>query len=611
VNPLDLLRPPYEAIAAAAWIFAALVTVAVGAPYALWVCAVCFTLFMLRTHSFIKIVKFRLSISTSYLLAWSRPELDLIGKMGYEKNAVAIGIGYEWMGKHTALADALNSMEDNGLYWDINRLPKPLYSMFVPNGSVKAEEPRGYPWIAGLDENHIPALLSKATAGGHVIVPGTTGAGKTTLYKFLIPQLCQDPAATVVLIDPKNDKNLKAYMRESAQRAGKRFIALDLANLSDSIRFDPSKNWNTRAEFASRNTQNLASEGGGDSFVQFAWLTTDRIAAGLLYLGKKPSTRLIQQYIQRGVNDLLHGCLEKYLAVLLGANWENLLVPYLQTVKGEVDRLAGMVRCYEAESVKQGKFNEAIDGLMSTYRHDKEHYSKMILNYLPLLQMLASDEMGPIFSPDYDDITDKREIWDSFQVCDQNVALYIGTNSMSNKTVGSAVASMILGDFAATAGYIYNYRTPKPIYMILDESSEMVNNELIQILNKGRGAGFRVFFATQTFADFEARMGNKSKALQLLGNGNSVISFRLKDMTTASWVSDLFDETIVKRINTSVSQGTESEAHALEFRGSISRSEQRERLQRVPPYLLTNLPDCQFFASIGGKKIMGRVPIIN
>jgi conjugal transfer pilus assembly protein TraD len=82
-------------------------------------------------------------------------------------------------------------------------------------------------------------------------------------------------------------------------------------------------------------------------------------------------------------------------------------------------------------------------------------------------------------------------------------------------------------------------------------------------------------------------------------------------MTTASWVSDLFDETIVKRINTSVSQGTESEAHALEFRGSISRSEQRERLQRVPPYLLTNLPDCQFFASIGGKKIMGRVPIIN
>ncbi|MBP0533221.1 TraM recognition domain-containing protein, partial [Mycobacterium tuberculosis] len=77
---------------------------------------------------------------------------------------------------------------------------------------------------------------------------------------------------------------------------------------------------------------------------------------------------------------------------------------------------------------------------------------------------------------------------------------------------------------------IYNfYETPPDIVLLVDEVAEAINEQVIQILNKGRGAGFRSFVAFQSRSDLEAKLGSAAKMLQVLGNLNNQIILRLED----------------------------------------------------------------------------------
>jgi hypothetical protein len=77
-------------------------------------------------------------------------------------------------------------------------------------------------------------------------------------------------------------------------------------------------------------------------------------------------------------------------------------------------------------------------------------------------------------------------------------------------------------------GSIYNFYAEKPdVVLIIDEIAEAINEQVIQILNMGRGAGFKAFVAFQARADLEAKLGNAAKMLQVLGNLNNQINRNL------------------------------------------------------------------------------------
>jgi conjugal transfer pilus assembly protein TraD len=99
--------------------------------------------------------------------------------------------------------------------------------------------------------------------------------------------------------------------------------------------------------------------------------------------------------------------------------------------------------------------------------------------------------------------------------------------------VGSAMGSIFLSDLTAVASDRYNYGVNnRPVNIFVDEAAEVINDPFIQLLNKGRGAKLRLFVATQTFADFAARLGSKDKALQVLGNINNTFALRIVDGET-------------------------------------------------------------------------------
>jgi hypothetical protein len=53
-----------------------------------------------------------------------------------------------------------------------------------------------------------------------------------------------------------------------------------------------------------------------------------------------------------------------------------------------------------------------------------------------------------------------------------------------------------------------------------DEFNELMGDEFIPLINKGGGAGIQVTAYTQTLSDIEARIGNRAKAGQVIGNFN-------------------------------------------------------------------------------------------
>ena len=146
---------------------------------------------------------------------------------------------------------------------------------------------------------------------------------------------------------------------------------------------------------------------------------------------------------------------------------------------------------------------------------------------------------------------------------------------------------------------------------MVDEAAEAINEQLLQLLNKGRGAGFKAFVAYQTRSDFTAKLGNVAKMNQVLGNLNNQIVLRLEDIDTAQWFAEKAGTTAIRNLVISSSTSTGTEAHVGEFSGSVSRSAQLEKVPLIPHDLVMQLPNLQYFLRIsGGAVYQGRIPII-
>jgi len=188
--------------------------------------------------------------------------------------------------------------------------------------------------------------------------------------------------------------------------------------------------------------------------------------------------------------------------------------------------------------------------------------------------------------------------------------LYMGLDSLSDPMVGSALGSLALADLASTAGEIYNHRLPVPVNIFVDEAAEVINDQLIQLLNKGRGAGINLFIATQTIADFKARMGDESKAMQVLANANNIISLRVLDTDTQEFIAKKLPMTRYKYV-------MRTQGNSAGEGGVITGGNQGERLMEeegelFPSALLGNLPDLEYLAIFAGGDVRkGRLPILN
>ena len=499
-----------------------------------------------------------------------------------------LGWGFDWSSDHAQLALDL-----------IRAGPHRL----VPGDA----DTLGAHWLHGLAEREPPVWLPIAHSAGHILIVGTTGAGKTRLLDLLVTQAVLRGEA-VVILDPKGDAELQAAARRACGDQPGRFVSFHPAFPARSHRLDPLHSFNRATELASRIAAILPSETGNDPFKNFSQMALSHVIGGVLAAGERPNLLMLRRYLEGGVEALVERVLRAYLKTH-APNWDPDHSRTLAKAQDTSARARALVRLYQ-EQLRPSRPSTVIDGLVSLFEHDKVHFSKMVASLFPLLNMLTAGELGPLLSPDSDDPQDPRPITAMARILDRAQVAYIGLDSLSDTLVGSAIGSILIADLAAVAGDRYNYTPqPPPVNVFIDEAAEIVNDPLIQLLNKGRGAGLRLTIATQTFADFAARTGSEAKARQLLANLNTLIALRVLDAETQEYVTASLPKTRLKTLMRT--QATSTQRNPLEHSGNVGERLMEEEAELFQPALLGQLPNLHYIARLaGGRLVKGRLPIL-
>ena len=273
--------------------------------------------------------------------------------------------------------------------------------------------------------------------------------------------------------------------------------------------------------------------------------------------------------------------------------------------------------------VRENNLHDPIaDGLASILSNDRSYFEKLVSSLYPLLEKLTTGKTAGILSPQYDDPDDPRPIFDWMSAIERGAVVYVGLDSLSDYEVAGTVGNAMFADLTSIAGQIYKFdqgfglstAPPKRKLSIhADEFNELIGDEFIPLLNKAGGAGFQVTVYTQTWADVEARIGDKAKASQIGGNLNTLVMLRVKNKETAEILTNqLPDVQLVTSIQASAVTDSSDDREVLSF---TTRNEDRISTQESPmlaPADLVQLPKGQAFALIeGGQLYKIRLPLFD
>lgn len=526
---------------------------------------------------------------------------------GRRVESIWFGVGYAWKPAHAQRLHELTRMD-----WAPLVVPTIFRRLFTADPGLP-DTAAGLSLIhgVGLSEGERPIVRPLSSLGGGTLIVGTTQCGKGVMLTNLITQAILR-GDVVIVMDPKSSSRLKDAVVQATRAAGRGDpLEFHPAFPDRGIRLDPLGSFSRPTELASRVAAVMPSDTSG-AFTSFAWSAVNVAVMGMLYVGERPTLLKLALTIESGVDDLLGRAIVKHLSEVM-ANWRERMPPLNPTMRGpspDTDpELLRLVRLWERE-VGPAHPEPVIRELLQVFKHNREHYGKITASLQPILTMLTAGSLGKSLSPDRDDPMDPRPIMTLERIVRDGGVLYLGLDALPDATVASALGSILLADLTALAGKRYNTgETGDTVSLFVDETANVINQPMIELLNKGLEAGVNVTAAMQTVADLAARLGDRDRAAMALGNLNNLIVLRTKDQVTQNFVAEVFGKTQVAGQEASFS--TSSSGVLPGFQASVTRRMTHAEGDLVPIELLGKLPNLEFFASLsGGKLYKGRVPIM-
>lgn len=566
-------------------------------------------------------------------LPWSRKRLYL-------------GKGFSWSQTHTQrLLGARDPMNDKYVKptpfykwarrfeldhensgWPFNRICHLLGKNAWWNPASPLPQVGGDTLIHGVEPDEEDITMDLSERNGHTVVLGTTRVGKTRLAEVLITQDIRR-GDVVIVFDPKGDASMLLNMYAEAKRSGRtdQFYFFHLGYPDGSARYNPIGNFSRTTEVATRIAGQLPGEGQSAAFKEFVWRFVNVIARAMTALGRKPDYTKIYEYATN-----IEGLALEYFAFWLSAKYGDTWVSQVSEVEldktqiQQAQKSGRGVETYKVlEFIKIKNIHDPIaDGLVSILSNDRSYFEKLVSSLYPLLEKLTTGKTAGILSPDYDDVGDKRPVFDWPSIIDKGGIVYVGLDSLSDHEVASAVGNSMFADLTSYAGRIYKHgqgfgqssQNPnKRICIHADEFNELIGDEFIPLLNKAGGAGYQVTVYTQTWSDVEAKIGSTAKADQIGGNLNTVIMLRVKNKATAEILTNQLPEVTVysTTLASSASDSTD-DRNVTDF---ISRNVDTITSERVPILETSDfvsLPKGQAFALVEGSHLYKlRLPFID
>jgi conjugal transfer pilus assembly protein TraD len=633
----QLLRPVYEGHAAVGWAFASIWMLGVALAFnagksGLAACALLALLMsLLRFKSAWKLLRYKLALigKPTELMQGSRLKASM-PKLGEN---LWLGWGYRWEPRHAQRAYEIMKRDLDAVY-------PPDWWIKFSRSPIDPRRTKGLPWIHGLDVGEGDVVLPFESLKGHCAVVATTGAIKTRLAALVIFQLAMR-GDTVIIIDPKGDKDMREVARQAAILSGNpgRFLMLHPAFASQSVRLDLIKNWDRVSQVASRITMVLDS-GESDNFKEFCWMAVHRITNAMKYIGRRVSLATLKTSMESrvAVEHLTVEALRKFFTEecpqLLDAVEREINAaqatqqrPQKGALETSSPELAAMYKVFqqsvpesEEQALKQGlkAKPEELRGLIAILEANREWFSKMIVSITPMLTKLTTDDLRGLLSPDYDDVNDERPIMDMKRIIEGGHIFYMGTDTLADESVGKALAAMALADCSAVAAELYNHGTPdddgqqpRRIHVFVDEAGDAACAPMLQQANKGRGAGFFLWAFFQTFSDLVDKLGTLPRAKKFMGNMNNLIVGATQDPDTMDQIIDKLGQTAITTTSESKGFGSKSEDIGLEFTANNSTSISERPSEIFPRSLLPALPDLHYVGFFNrGELVKGRIPVL-
>lgn len=588
-------RPVYEFYAAIAWMLGGL----------------CMYAILLRTQ--LPKMPFFISLGASIAMAsWRLVGASL--RIRRKKFLNAAGVEFitgAWL-KAKGRGHGDDCWLGRGFNWDRESLERAMEVLKNgPKNYLRAGDENGGYWIHGVGGREEDIRLPLKYLERQTVIVGTNGTGKTRLFDLLISQAVER-GEPVIIFDPKGDHDLREKARLACVRAGQpeRFCYFHPAFPEESIRIDPLHNWQRATEVASRVASLIPSETGMDPWKSFGWMALSNIIGGLLLIDDKPNLISLRRNLEGDPSALVERALRVYFERGV-PNWEARAKKHQPEGKTDDKRLKGLITFYLKELVNEGLANPAIDGLLATFEHNRDHYKKMTASLMPILTMLTTGSLGKLLSPTAGD-GDPRQITDSKRIIENGQVAYIGLDSLSDATISGAIGSILLADLASVAGDRYNntQENPTRVNVFVDEAAEVLNQPTIQLMNKGRGAGFCMTLAMQTLADLEVRTGSAEAARQVVGNANNLICLRVLDGETQKYIAENMPCIGIRSLEQNYRSGTMTD-QPDEMSGSYGETLKETESELFPGPLLGMLPDLHYFAKFAnGKTVKGRLPIL-
>ena len=557
-----------------------------------------------------------------------------------------IGKGFRWEQKHTHRLmqtyrpEFRRYVEPTPAYQLARRLeerlefaPFPLSrlssltSWDMPLNPVRPLPPvGGLPRLHGIEPEEVDVSLPLGERVGHSLVLGTTRVGKTRLQDIR-RQNAAGEHEVVIVIDPKGDADLLKRVYVEAKRAGREneLYIFHLGWPDISARYNAVGRFGRISEVATRIAGQLSGEGNSAAFREFAWRFVNVIARALIELGQRPDYLLIQRHVIN-IDALFIEYAAHFFARTEPKAWEVIVQIEAKLNEKNIPRnMIGRekrVVALEQYLSQARNYDPVLDGLRSAVRYDKTYFDKIVASLLPLLEKLTSGKVAQLLAPNYSDLGDPRPIFDWMQVTRKRAIVYVGLDALSDAEVAAAVGNSMFSDLVSVAGHIYKHgiddglpwasaNTKVPINVHADEFNELMGDEFIPMINKGGGAGLQITAYTQTLSDIEARIGNRAKAGQVVGNFNNVFMLRVRETATAELLTRQLPKVEVYT-TTIVSGATDSS----EIRGSTdftSNTQDRISMSSVPmiePSHVVALPKGQCFALMqGGQLWKVRMPL--
>jgi hypothetical protein len=362
------------------------------------------------------------------------------------------------------------------------------------------------------------ATIARGTAesGSHVLIPGATGAGKTTSLAALLVEYVVRSQFGAVVLEAKVDRALEGAARSAAASRGVPFHCVSPTGPSG---YDPLEH----GSVDERSERLVAVEDWGSADADFY-----RQAAS-------PFLRLVLRTLERSDQRPSLGAVAHYCDP---DELENLAVSLSDPqLIGEITTALAGFRADE---------RRAVGGLRARLRNLAEsEFAKSWLD--PGRSGVSPLELRAAIA--------RREV------------VYFRFDTDRTGNVGRAIAQMVLLDLGAAASATMGRGVGT--FVAVDEFGALEASALDRLYARGRAAGFSVAVGTQTLADLKA--AGTAVRERIAATVSSLVCHRIGEQADAEWIAQLIGavptwQTTIRTDGYSVSttEGTRTRGYRFE-----------------------------------------------